>query len=281
MSANLKSSLLAFLSHPQLGLVEKATSQALRFSLGKRLSNEELADSIPNASELLLNGDPLFGGGAGVDMNLILEFAPQVERVSLAAQKVVNASCIGQFKALKALNLNGAKLEELDFLTVVGPLEELMLAKPQNPNADFLKSLPLGKLRKANFSGWEAQDLAFLADCNHLEVLLLNENNISTGALLAKLASLKELRIDRNLLDDIEFCRKLRALKVLSFADNRVGDLEPLESCYELADLSFAKNAVRSLKPLRSLRNLCRVSCFSNPLTDDDFDSIPRSVRID
>jgi Leucine-rich repeat (LRR) protein len=192
-----------------------------------------------------LSADPLFGSPADFDCRYFERVAPSFEK-------------------LQVLKLSGNRLLHLEGLESLLPkLKGLHLAK--------LGSGDLGTLR----------DVEFLKSATSLEELDISRNAITSLKPLAALTQLRVLSASGNLIDDLAALAKLRNLRKLHLNDNRLRSLEDLQDLYYLNELSFKNNGIRSLKPLKDLRDLTRVSLAGNPLHEDDFDIIPRSVRIE
>ncbi|MCA2961983.1 MAG: hypothetical protein IOD12_17165 [Silvanigrellales bacterium] len=137
----------------------------------------------------------------------------------------------------------------------------------------FLRSLACAECGLADVS-WAAG----LAALTSLDV---SRNHLTTLAPLRATVRLERLKAASNLIDDLDALSPLRQLRFLDVSDNRVRDLSPLQDALRLKELLFRNNGVRSLKPLKDLGELFRVACGGNPLGEDDYDVIPRSVRVE
>ena len=124
-------------------------------------------------------------------------------------------------------------------------------------------------------------DLSWAAGLGALTSLDVSRNHLTTLAPLRATVRLERLKAASNLIDDLDGLSSLRQLFFLDVSDNRVRDLSPLQDALRLKELLFRNNGVRSLKPLRDLGELFRAACGGNPLGDDDYDVIPRSVRVE
>jgi|GEM_PF-628157 len=265
-----------------------ATALALKRAVRKPSDAVAAAVLLASAKTLDLSGDPFFKRGPGLDARLIAQHVPWVTELRLSQGDVIHAEALANLVSLRSLEMTNTKLTDVSWMGALTALETLRIG--ENPLGDAillsqengpLAALPWTTLRCVEISGLGLRSLAFIPAGTPLEEFDASKNSLASLAPLRSLSTLRKLKLAHNLVDDLAPLSGFRKLRTLDFDGNAVGDLTPLEYVSSLSEISFRNNRVRSLKPLRSLRDLMRVACSGNPLHDDDFDAIPRSVRVD
>jgi Leucine-rich repeat (LRR) protein len=245
---------------------------------------QEKAVALSKMIDLDLSGDPYFPTRKSIDTRTLAQFLPNLQSLKLSHQPLESSEGLGSFKNLKSLELANCGLVSLDFLHSLDQIERLDLSK--NPDISSQLAVALEAkislpLRRLFLNDLMIRSADFMVNFGSLETLSLAGNNLNSLKEIAEFKSITSLNFDSNMIDDLTFLSKWRNLKKLSFKNNAISDLSPLQDLYGLTDLFFNANKVRSLKPLKGLRDLLRVGCNGNALYDDDYDCIPRSVRVD
>jgi internalin A len=111
------------------------------------------------------------------------------------------------------------------------------------------------------------KSLEGLQYATNLELLDLQENEVTDLSPLAHLPRLRILRLRQNDLTTLHGLGELPALEVLQVDQNRLRDISALATQTTLTTLRMNRNDVTSLAPLASLTRLRVLEAFRNPLT--------------
>ena len=102
---------------------------------------------------------------------------------------------------------------------------------------DYFKKILLPvieyELIDLDFSGWfNFKDFSFIGtgDFSHIEILALEENNISDISFLKNLSNLKILSLSHNLIEDISPLADLTNLRELYLNNNQIIDISSIEN---------------------------------------------------
>lgn len=130
------------------------------------------------------------------------------------------------------------------------------------------KGKPIELIKKLNCWASNLNDISLLKELNHLEVLTLSVNQISSLKDIQYCTDLKELYIRDNKisdLDEIFYLKQLKSLKILWLADNECSKDHLYDSAYRLT-------VIRNLPGLQKLDN-------SN-VTQDEKESALKTGRL-
>ncbi len=159
---------------------------------------------------------------------------------------------------LRELDANNNLFTDLSPLAGLAKLEELDLGN--NPRIEDIS--PLGGLAALKLLGLYYCEIdsgkhpEAIANLSNLEVLFLDNNQLTEASWLAGLTKLNNLILSDNQLADISPLAGLVALNWLYLGGNIIEDVSALSALLELETLSLYDNAVRDVGPLGSLVNL-------------------------
>jgi len=154
---------------------------------------------------------------------------------------------IADFKDVKALDLEGKKLTDLNGIELCTDLEELKLG--------------------AN----HIDDIAQLANLGNLRILDLKSNDFNNIEPLKNLSNLEELNLYSNEIEDISPLLSLPKLKKLNLGSNKISDFIPLSQLTGLTELKLAYNNIFRPPSLAGLKELKVLNLTSNSIYYMDF----------
>ena len=111
------------------------------------------------------------------------------------------------------------------------------------------------------------KSLEGLQYATNLELLDLQENDVTDLSPLAHLPRLRTIRLWMNHLTTLDGLGELPALEVLQVDQNRLRDISALATQTTLTTLRMNRNDVTSLAPLANLTRLRVLQAFRNPIT--------------
>ncbi|MEY2986635.1 MAG: hypothetical protein RJB13_156 [Pseudomonadota bacterium] len=179
---------------------------------------------------------------------------------------------------VRGLKLNGSKVSCLSVLKSLSDLEQLFIDEMDVENIDFVSQMPVLEVISARRN--KLRSLEPLRFCPQLREVLVTENNLTTLSCLLGLQSLRVLDVSQNMISDLTPLAKLRNLRVLRLQRNGLTQLDGLEDLINLDELDVRDNRIMSLRPIKSLGLLSTLGIAGNPLTDDDVDTIRRSIKL-
>lgn len=142
-----------------------------------------------------------------------------------------------------------------------------------NQNKDYINikgkrfSTKLSELDLQNMQ-LTSSDIIELKYMKKLEILWLNDNNITNLQPISELTSLSELHLGNNNISDISFLAKLKNLTLLSIKNNCINDISALEGLTSLKTLSFSDNNISDISVLKNLTSLERLWINNNNISD-------------
>jgi len=108
----------------------------------------------------------------------------------------------------------------------------------------------------------------YATELKKIEVIDVQDSDISTLDGLQYCKNLKSLNIARNKIKDLEPLRELRNLTSLLAGVNGLVNIDAISSLTNLQYLDLSSNKISSIKPLESLTNLKLLGIGSNPIRD-------------
>ena len=126
----------------------------------------------------------------------------------------------------------------------------------------------MGSITRLFATGQGIKDLTGLEYAVNLQVLVLNNNEISDISPLSGLTQLATLGLYNNLISDLKPLARLPYLTSLKISRNLISDLTPLAGIVSLTSLELADNRIANLKPLVRLVNLTVLTLQSNRISD-------------
>ncbi|ONI40205.1 hypothetical protein AN639_12370 [Candidatus Epulonipiscium fishelsonii] len=243
-----------------------------------------------------------------------LEYAINLENLSLNDNNISDISTIHSFKKLKILRLNN---NPIDFGTKsnIEVLEKFKIAVPKEMNKSIinfkdenLKKTVLSNLNKASNDTITQNDMLKLEQLDlsnksisyldgleyatNLQTLDLGSNNIKNIAPLSYLLKLKELDLSDNKIWDISSLSKLTNLENLNLRGNTptqknatdsiysstktLGPLDSLKELICLEKLVLANNNIITFKALEELKNLKDLDISNNKVNNNSFWQLSR-----
>lgn len=127
---------------------------------------------------------------------------------------------------------------------------------------EYLHNLKLVDLSQNNISNLEN-----LANLTELEVVSLNENQITDITPLMNLPKLNNLELGVNQISTLPSFENLTNLKILNLSSNQLNDISALKDTPQLTNLSISANNVSDISVLSALDNLKVFYAESNQLT--------------
>ena len=194
-----------------------------------------------------------------------LEYAVNLESLSLYNNDLEDLSPLADLKALRLLNLRHNRIRDLTPLSGLKNLETLNLEGNLVANLAPLVGLS-GKLTRLTIPGNRYDDIAHLGKLTGLEYLELGNEQVHDIGDLAALTGLKHLTVTGTHVSDIEPLEELALLEWLSLEGNIIEDLSPLTALNKLEYLNLNNNRIRCIQPLSPLDNLSWLEICCNYL---------------
>ena len=133
---------------------------------------------------------------------------------------------------------------------------------------EVMTAAELAELTQLNAGSRSVANLSGIEYCVNLEILYLDDNQISDISPLASLTKLTKLFLWWNQIADISFLASLTDLTWINLEENQISDISPLASLTELVHLTLGKNQISDISPLISLNNLTWLSLWGNQISD-------------
>jgi internalin A len=270
--------------------VLESTSLLLKKSVRKSSDPIAAAEALLNCKSLDISADPFFPKPMKICLESIAKYLPQLEELNVSGNELYSLHGLEKSLSLKAFYAQKCNLKDGAFLvqfaksrmsSTTPNLVSLKIGENTFDFTDFLNELALPQLKTLDVSKLHLRSLDFVVNFPLLEELTASSNDIENIHQISQLTELKRLSLAQNMIEDLQPLSKLRKLRYLDVSGNRIVDLDGVRDCYQLCELKIGHNKIRSLKPLKDLRDLFRVGLSGNPLWEDDFDIVPRSIRLD
>ena len=214
-----------------------------------------------------------------------LQFATNLEEISLHENPLSDLSPLSGLTALKEVRLSGKSFSDLSPLAGLTNLEGVGFWKTSVSDLSPLSGLT--KLRWLEFGNSRVSDLSPLAGLTGLKRLeiyagkdldllplkgltnLVKLKANSSGVLdvspLSGLINLENLDLEAGRISDISPLASLKNLKELKLQRNRISDVSPLAGLHNLERLQLHWNKISDFSPLDGLRENTKISWFGNP----------------
>lgn len=114
---------------------------------------------------------------------------------------------------------------------------------------------------------------------NQLNILILQEGNISDIRPLSDLKSLTTLVISSQQISDVRPLSGLTNLTILQINQNQISDISPLSGLINLTNLQINQNQISEIKPLSGLTNITSLNMAQNKINDINSLSGLRNLR--
>lgn len=230
------------------------TARLIR-KLVRATSHDEALQKLNQLDVLDLSADPWMKRNWPLDLQ-VLHLLPSVRGIKLNGSALLSIEPLKSLASLKSLYLDELELENLDWLAHCHELE--ILSARRN----------------------KVRDATFVSQLISMREIHLAENNLTTLKPFSGLEKLRLLDVSQNMIADLLPISKRKSLRILRLRRNALTSLEGLEDLRDLDELDVRDNRILSLKPIKELSLLSSLGIAGNPLTDDDVDTIRRSIRL-
>ncbi|MEN9530141.1 MAG: hypothetical protein RI932_2014 [Pseudomonadota bacterium] len=230
------------------------TAKLLR-KLVRAANDAEALTKLAQLDVLDLAVDPWMKRNWALDLR-VLTLLPQVRGLKLNGSKCVTLEPLQGLATLTALHLDELELEDLGWVANLPKLEIISARRNKLRNVDVLASLV------------------------YLREIHLAENSLTTLKPFSGLEKLRVLDVSQNMIAELLPISKRRSIRVLRLRRNALNSLEGLEDLRDLDELDVRDNRIMSLKPIKELGLLSTLGIAGNPLTDDDLETIRRSIKL-
>ena len=146
----------------------------------------------------------------------------QLQVLRLAYNNISDISPLTKLKSLKELNLSNNLIRDIQILSQLTGLIELILGSSPESNS--------------------ISDLTPLSNLNLLRTLYLSGNNVIDTSPLSSLIQLRELHLSYNLIEDVSPLVSLVNLRSLFLVRNLIGDITPLAKLTDETTIFFSYN---------------------------------------
>lgn len=218
-------------------------------------SDDEALTKISQLDVLDLSVDPWSKRSWALDLEVLL-LLPQVRGVKLNGSRFLSLHPLSQLNGLKSLSLDELELDDVSWMARFTELEIFSARRNKLRSVDVLAGLTA--LREINVA----------------------ENSLTTLKPFAGLEKIRVLDVSNNMIADVSPLSKRKSLRVLRLRRNALTALDGLEDLRDLDELDVRENRVMSLRPIKDLTLLSILGIAGNPLTDDDLETIRRSIKL-
>ncbi len=195
-----------------------------------------------------------------------LEYASNLEYLSLGKNQISDISPLADLHTLKNLHLQDNQLSDIT------PLEKLVnvydLSLSNNQVSDISPLEGMAALKYLNLCENQITDISPLAELSNLHSIFIRNNEISEIPPLPGLTGLINIYLHDNQVNDISSLAKLDTLKSICLRNNQVSDISPLKDLNNLIHLYLSDNQVSDLSPLKDLTNLEALYLSNNQVSD-------------
>ncbi|OON91825.1 MAG: hypothetical protein ATN32_02215 [Candidatus Epulonipiscium fishelsonii] len=200
-----------------------------------------------------------------------LEYAINLEKLSLNDNYIKDISAIHNFKSLKILRLNNNPIN-LDNEKNIEVMKKFNIEIPKNINQNFPDTILFTdeKLKEELLKQLDKSDgIITQSDMLQLTSLDLENKGISYLDGLEYATNLEDLNLSKNNIKNICPLSHLLKLKKLNISNNKIWSISALSKLINLKDLDLAGNTptpipdnTKSTKTLGSLDSLSKLSCL-------------------
>ena len=233
---------------------------AIAEALGKSPSAPITAEEMERLRELRVPG-------RGIRDLTGLQFATNLDELSLNDNQISDLSSIAGLAGLRTLRLNENPISDLSSLKGLQNLTRLWFNRTQVSDLSSLAGLI--NLELLEFWGTSVSDLSPLARLINLESLGFEGDNVSDLSQIAGLINLK--RIDAgwgSSISDLSPLAGLTKLEQIHINAGKISDITPLAGLTGLKRLGFQDNDISDISPLAGLTGLTRMNLGSNNISD-------------
>ena len=203
---------------------------------------------------------------AGIRSLTGLEFAANLEWLSLRGNTITDISALSGLTGLKILSLRGNTITDISALSGLTGLEWLSLRG--NTITDISALSGLTGLESLLLGGNTITDISALSGLTGLESLELWDNNLTNISALSGLTGLKILLLGGNTITDISALSGLTGLESLLLGGNTITDISALSGLTGLESLELWDNNLTNISALSGLTGLEYLLLGGNTITD-------------
>lgn len=212
-----------------------------------------------------------------------LEYATNLEYLSLNVQVVNDLTPIENCRKLKVLLVGNNNLKNIDALRNLENLEWIDIHGIHLNDINALSNLT--KLKHLDMKSCTIRDLTPLKNLTNMEWIDASINSFDNIEALSNLTNLRYLNIAKTYgfkygnaingfkpsptVEDISYLANMTKMKELDISDNNISDISALSNMKELVTLSANENNISDWKAIYSLKKLKNIQSNNNPNTPD------------
>ena len=181
-----------------------------------------------------------------------VEQFPNITTLIVGRNSITKLEFINNYKKLQHLTIIGK--EVFNYICSYQPLTLLSQFK---------------ELREITLIDNNLSDLKFVKEANlqHLNKLILDDNQITDLQPLSQLTALEYLSVANNKIQSIDCLKKLSNLKNLILRNNQIGNIKSYWRQFnKLIELDLKNNKITDLRPFTVMKSLKRLDISSNPI---------------
>ena len=230
-----------------------------------------------------------------------LSACPGLNVLNLSGNRIEDLSGLSGCEGMTYLDIRRNMLSDLKFCEKMLSLKDLRASENQISTLDGLQNVT--QLMEVRLDKNQISDISLLAkNDEHLEIAVLDGNQISDLAPLETCVNLKGLSVNDNRLTELNALSECSNLYFLSASGNRISDISGLESLTTLymADLGenqisdvsalgaskstkmallLQNNRIRDISPLYGMKDYAILSLYGNEITD--ISGMPAMTAVD
>ena len=217
-------------------------------------------------ADAMLDLTKLVAPGKGITALTGLEYATQLEWLSLSNTDVSDVSALANLTQLKDLSLRTTHVSDVSALAPLTQLERLDLEGTHVSDVSALA--PLTQLKMLYLGGTGVSDVSALAPLTQLAWLYLSFTHVSDISALAPLTQLEMLSLSGTDVSDISALANLTQLKTLSLYGLGVSDISALANLTQLARLELEGTHVSDVSVLANFTQLAWLDLGGTAVSD-------------
>ena len=190
-----------------------------------------------------------------------VEQFPNITTLIVGRNSITKLEFINNYKKLQHLTIIGKEVfnyicsyQPLTLLSQFKELREIILIDNNLSDLKFVKEANLQHLNKLILDDNQITDLQPLSQLTALEYLSVANNKIQSIDCLKKLSNLKNLILRNNQIGNIKsYWRQFNKLIELDLKNNKITDLRPFTVMKSLKKLNISSNPIQTIRPLQGL----------------------------
>ncbi|MBE6902998.1 MAG: tetratricopeptide repeat protein [Ruminococcaceae bacterium] len=190
-----------------------------------------------------------------------------------------NLSDLEVMSSLSSINfVNEAALANFNVFESLQSLRSLTLTNCAIDNNDFQQITQAKSLEIIKLDNNQITDISSLVSLDNLQHLSLSSNQISDLSPLEVITSIKTLNLSSNKINNIEALSGFSALSTLNLASNELTDISPVFELVNLKELDASENQISDISGIKSMKGLKKLVLSANPLENlsplEDFNTL-------